>query len=269
MKKSLYKIFLLLCGGLLPLISLWSAAPAEGRIVMSDGRQIHSRSIKLRPQGELEYIAQDGTTVKRISRERYRYAWIPKPAAITQADQKYREAKYKEAAALYKQYSVEFKLLGWEVYCVRMEAHSLAKSGEKLLAMQRLQSLHKIRILNPESREELFLADDLLSDLLIDTRQYNEALLLLQKQIKLDQKDLVFSALFKTAVILQNTNKRLEAAKAFYQTALLFPGHERRTETLYNAWSLFTELKDPTAKKIAEKLKRQYPDDSYTKRIFL
>ena len=249
-----------------------SAAPQvapEGKIVTPDGKVIRTRSIKLRPQGELEYVATDGTTVKRISRERYRYAWIPKPAAVTKADQVYKEHKYKEAAVLYRQCAGEFKQLGWEVYCIRMEAESLAKSGEKLLARKRLKELHKIRIVNDESREELFLADDLLSDLLIDARQYEEALQLLRKQMKLDQKDLVFSALFKQAVIKQNRNQRLEAAKAFYRIALLFPGHERRAEVLYNAWSLFTELKNPASGKIAELLKKQYPEDANTKRIFL
>ena len=241
----------------------------EGKIVTPDGKVIKTRSIKLRPQGELEYVAADGTTLKRLSRERYRYAWTPKPAAVTHADQVYKEHKYKEGAALYKQCAVDFKLLGWEIYCIRMEAECLAKSGEKLLAQKRLKELHNIRILNEESREELFLADDLLSDLLIDARQYDDAMQILRKQMKLEQKDLVFSAFFKQAVIKQNLNRRLEAAKSFYRTALLFPTHERRTEALYNAWSLFTELKNPAAEKIAELLKKQYPDDVYTKRIFL
>ncbi|MBO5724122.1 MAG: hypothetical protein J6S58_04770, partial [Lentisphaeria bacterium] len=136
-------------------------------------------------------------------------------------------------------------------------------------AQKRLKELHKIRILNPESEEELFLADDLLSDLLIDDRKYEEALHLLHKQMKLDQKDLVFSALFKQAVILQNRSKLREAAEMFYRTALLFPGHIRRPEALFNAWSLFTELKNPVAGKIAELMKKQYPDDARTQRIFL
>lgn len=261
--QKLLQTLLLLMGT----FHLFSAQDA--RIVTSDGKVIKSSSVRVVKNGTLEYLSSDGKTVLQIAREKYRYAWIPKPADITQADQLNKSMKYEEARTLYKKCGADFKLLGWEPYCIRMEAECLAKTGRKPQAEELLKELRKNRILNPEAAEELSMADDLLCELLIDARKYEEALQILRKQITLDQKDLVFAGLFKMAVILQNTDKRRDAAKAFYHIAILFPDHERRPEALYNAWSLFTELKDPVAGRIAQMLKTQYPEDGYTRRIFL
>ena len=243
------------------------APAAESLIVTADGREIRASSIELRGNGDLEYLLPNQKVKKRIGRGQYRYAQIPKPASITAADQKFREQQWKTAAALYRKGGTEYKLLGWYAYCVRMEAESLIRSGEKDQALKLLQALRNDRDLDQGQARERALADNLLADLLIESRQFAEAGAILGAQCRMDDPELAFAASFKKAVILQGQGKRQEAALQFYRTALLFPGNPRRAEALFNSWSLLSEQKSPDAAKIADMLKRDYPDSVYTKQV--
>lgn len=253
------------------MLLIMSAGPLFGAndciIATSDGREIKTSRIEVRENGDLDYLSPDGKRRNRISRGRYRYAQIPKPAAVMEADQKFREQQWKSAAALFRKAGNDYKLLGWQVYCIRMEADSLSRSGEKAQAEKLLTDLHDLQDSNPFQLRERQLADDFLTDLLIDRKQYDQAEKILDMQMRLNDPNLVFSAFFKKAVILQSRGKRQQAIRMFYQTALMFPGHARRVEALYHTWSLMSELKDPRAVKIAEMLKREYPDSALTKQI--
>ena len=253
------------------MLLILSAGPLFGAdncvIAASDGREIKTSRIEARENGDLDYLSPDGKRRNRITRGRYRYAQIPKPAAVTEADQKYREQQWKSAAALFRKAGEDYKLLGWQVYCIRMEADSLARSGEKIQAEKLLTGLHDLQDNNPFQQRERQLADDFLTDLLIDRKQYDEAEKILDRQLRLSDPNLVFSAFYKKAVILQSRGQRQQALRLFYQTALMFPGHPRRAEALYNTWSLMSDLKDPAAPKIAEMLKREYPDSVFAKQL--
>ena len=243
-------------------------ADSDSKIVTADGREIKAVQIEVRNNGDLEYLLPGSKTKNRIPRGRYRYAQIPKPASITAADQKFREQQWKTSAALYRKAGNEYKLLGWKAYCIRMEAESLSHSGEKDQAVGLLRGLRNDREIDPEQNRERALADDLLAELLIGRKLFPEAEAILERQIRLEDPDLAFSAYFKKAVILQAQGKRKEAAMLFYQTALLFPSNPRRAEALYNSWNLLSEQKSPDAVKIGEMLKREYPNSPFAKQVF-
>ena len=261
--KFLLYVFLFSAGSVLPLL-----AASDSRIVTSDGRTIPASQVKLRSNGDLEYLSEDGKIKNRIAKGHYRYARIPKPASVTEADLKYKEQQWKSAAALYHKAAAEYRLLGWQTYCLRMEAECLVRSGEKKQAAVLLRELHAGTEPDPGLLREKALADNLLAELLIDNKEYAEAGKILEKQQRLDDPDLVFAAHFKAAVILQAQGKRAEAARRFYQTALLFPKNPRRPEALYCTWNLLTELKDPNASKVADLLKRDYPDNPFARQTF-
>ncbi|MBQ9335699.1 MAG: hypothetical protein IJS14_00175 [Lentisphaeria bacterium] len=255
-------IFLLAAGA----AGILSAAN-DSLIMTTDGREIKTSRIEIRDNEDLEYLSPDGREKNRIARGRYLYAQVPKPSSVTAADQKYHEQQWISAAALYKKAAEEYRLLGWAVYCTRMEAESLTRSGEKQQAMDLLRKLRDLRETNPNQTLERAKADNLLADLLIEAKEYDEAEKILNRQRLQNDPDLLFAAYFKSAVILQARNKKREAAMLFYQTALLFPKNARRAEALFDTWSLLYDLKDPAAGKIAEQLKREYPDSPYTKQL--
>ena len=262
MKRS--GLFFLLTFGAAGILS----AANDSTIMTTDGREIKTSKIEIDSNEGLEYLSPDGKVKNRIARGRYLYAQIPKPASVTEADQKFRDQQWISAAALYKKAAEKYRLLGWGVYCTRMEAESLIRSGDKKQAMELLRKIHDVRETNPGQVQERALADNLLSDLLVEAKQFDEAEKLLVRQRQLDDTDLLFAAYFKSAMILHGRGKTKEAALRFYQTALLFPKNARRAEALFNVWSLLSELKDPAAAKIGEQIKREYPDSQYAKQVF-
>ncbi|MBO4649109.1 MAG: hypothetical protein J5806_13235 [Lentisphaeria bacterium] len=265
MDHRMIRIFLsLLLAGSAGLLS----GANDSKIVTTDGREIKTSKIEADRNGDLEYLSPDGKIKLRIPRGRYRYAMIPKPAQVTAADQKFREQQWKSAASLYQTAAQDYKLLGWDVYCIRMEAQCLVRSGEKQQAGELLLKLHQERENNPELASERAMADDLLADLLIDGKKYDEAEKILNRQQRREEPELAFAAYFKKAVIRQGRGDKRGAAMQFYQTALLFPNHPRRAEALFCAWSLLKELKSPQAAPVGEMLKREYPDSPYARQVF-
>ena len=76
------KMILTLC--LLAAAALPSFAAGESLIVTSDGKRINTSSITAKPNGDLEYVSPDSSSLRvRIAKGRYRYAWVPKPADVT------------------------------------------------------------------------------------------------------------------------------------------------------------------------------------------
>ena len=243
------------------------SAANDSIIVTTDGRVIKTSKIEVTGKGDLQYLTPDGKLKNRIPNGRFRYAQVPKPGVITEADQNFRKQQWKTAAAMYHKAASDYRLLGWEVYCIRMEAESLANSGEKAQAEKLLTDLPGTGENNPRQQKERNLADNFLAELLIDRKQFDAAEKILNRQLVLDDPELVFSAFFKKAEIMQGRGQRKEALRLYYQTFLLFPGNPRRAEALYNTWNLMQELKDPRAGKIAELLKREYPGSPLAKKV--
>ena len=249
-------------------ISFTLSAANDSIIVTTDGKIIKTSKIEVNAKGDLEYLTPDGKLKNRIPNGRFRYAQVPKPAEITEADQNYRKQQWKTAAAMYHKAASDYRLLGWEVYCIRMEAESLAKSGEKAQAEKLLTGLHGTGENNPKQLKERNLADNFLADLLIDRKQFDAAEKILNRQLVQDDPELVFSAFVKKAEIMQGRGRRKEALQLYYQAVLFFPGDPRRAEALYNTWNLMQETKDPRAAKIAEMLKREYPNSPFAQKVF-
>jgi len=249
-------------------MSLTLSAANDSIIVTTDGKVIKTSKIEVNAKGDLEYLTPDGKLKNRIPNGRFRYAQVPKPAEITEADQNYRKQQWKTAAAMYHKAASDYRLLGWEVYCIRMEAESLAKTGEKAQAEKLLAGLHGTGENNPGQQKERNLADNFLADLLIDRKAFDDAEKILNRQQVLDDPDLVFSAFVKKAEIMQGRGRKKEALRLYYQAVLLFPGNPRRAEALYNIWNLMQETKDPRAAKIAEMLKREYPSSPFAQKVF-
>ena len=247
---------------------LMLSAANDSIIVMTDGRVIKTSKIEVNAKGDLEYLTPDGKLKNRIPNGRFRYAQVPKPAEITEADQNFRKQQWKTAAAMYHKAASAWRLLGWEVYCIRMEAESLANSGEKAQAELLLAGLNGTGENNPGQQKERNLANNFLAGLLIDRKKYDAAEKILNRQLVLDDPDLVFSAFFKKAEIMQARGRQKDAIKLYYQAVLLFPADPRRADALYNTWNLMQELKDPRAAKIAEMLKREYPNSPAAKKVF-
>ena len=260
------KILLTLC--FLAAFSLASFAAGECLIVTSDGRRITTSSVTAKPNGDLEYVSPENSTLRvRIPKGRYRYAWVPKPADVTEADAKYRDGDYKSAAELYLKAYLNYRNLGWDIYCMRMEADTLDKLGMTRDAISKLEALKSSRVLNPELENDYLRAMYLLAELYLKNGRSDSAEQLLTKVSQSRDEELAASAFLKRGEILEKRGNRKEAVNLYFQTVLLFPKSRRHPEALYRTWENLKAQNDARAGKFAERLKTEYPDDPYTKRL--
>ena len=71
----------------------------------------------------------------------------------------------------------------------------------------------------------------------------------------------------KRAEILAGRGNRKDAANLYFQVALLFPKSAKHPEALYRTYENLKALKDARADKFAARLKAEYPNDSFAKRL--
>lgn len=260
------KMILTLC--LLAAAALPSFAAGESLIVTSDGKRINTSSITAKPNGDLEYVSPENNSLRvRIAKGRYRYAWVPKPADVTEADAKYKSGDYKAAAELYLKAYLNYRNLGWDVYCMMMEADTLDKLGMTPDAVSRLENLKKTRVLNPDLENDYQRAMFRLALLYLKTGSTEAAEQLLAKVSQSRNDELASSAFMKRAEILAGRGNRKDAANLYFQVALLFPKSAKHPEALYRTYENLKALKDARADKFAARLKAEYPNDSFAKRL--
>ena len=260
------KFLLTLC--FLTAFALLSFGAGECLIVTSDGRRITTSSVTAKPNGDLEYVSPENSALRvRIPKGRYRYAWIPKPADVTEADAKYREGDYKSAAELYLKAYLNYRNLGWDIYCMRMEADTLDKLGMTRDAISKLEGIKTARILNPDLENDYQRAMFLLAKLYLKTDNSDGAEQLLGKVSQSRDEELAAAAFLKRAEILAERGNRKDAANLYFQAVLLFPKSKKHPEALYRTWENLKAQNDSRAGKFAERLRTEYPDDPFTKRL--
>ena len=260
------KILLSLC--LPALLSFGAFAAGECLIVTSDGKRISTTSVTAKPNGDLEYISPENSSLRvRIPKGRYRYAWVPKPADVAEADAKYKEGDYKTAAELYLKAYLNYRNLGWDVYCMMMEADTLDRLGMTRDAISKLEGIKTARILNPELESDYQRAMFLLASLYLKNDNTEAAEQLLEKISQSRDEELAASSFMKRAEILAERGNRKDAANLFFQVVMLFPKSKKHPEALYRTYENLKAQNDARADKFAERLKTEYPDDPFAKRL--
>ena len=240
----------------------------ECLIVTSDGRRISTTSVTAKPNGDLEYVSPENSALRvRIPKGRYRYAWVPKPADVTEADAKYKAGDYKSAAELYLKAYLNYRNLGWDIYCMTMEADTLDRLGMTRDAIAKLEGIKTARVLNPELENDYQRAMFLLASLYRKTENAEGAEQLLKKVSQSRDGELAASAFMARAEILAERGNRKDAANLYFQTVLLFPKSRKHPEALYRTYENLKLLNDARAEKFAERLRTEYPDDPFAKRL--
>ena len=243
------------------------SAAEECRIVTSDGKTIKTSAITARANGDLEYVSPESNLKIRISKGRFRYAWIPKPSGITEADAKYTAGDYKNAAELYLKAYLNYRLLGWDLYCLRMEAKALDKIGLRNEALKKLEELRNTRIQNPEQETDYLRAMNDLAELYLLQDNSKEAEKLLDKVIRSKNDELSSGAFLKKGDLLRKNGDEKEALIHYFQVVMLFPKSSRRPEAIFKTWQLLTAMKDTRAQKFADQLRKEYPNDPYAGKL--
>lgn len=253
----------------LPLLlaALTLHAADESLIRTLDNQDLKVTALTALPDGSLEYSLPDSKIRTRIPQGRYLYAWIPKPTEVEQADHYLRNGSLAQAAAAYKLAYDKYKLLGWDLYCIAKESEALAGLGEKTEAVRKLDQLKNYKLLNMRLVPHLNEIKRLNARLCIELGKYDDAKPLLDEMAAgNDDSNAAFAFLQKGNILRRKGNLK-EASLMYLQATLLFPDSGERPEALYRLQAALTELKDPNAVRFANMLRKEYPDNPYTKRL--
>ncbi len=259
LKKSIFLAALLGAGAL----ALQAAEPCI--IKGLDDKDIQADSISATASGDLEYA--NGKIKSKIVKGKYKFAWIPKPKEISDADADFKAGKFSEAASKYKKAYDSFKFLGWDVYCGVKEAESLYKADKKDEALSRLAEFKDFKILNPKQDHDLMEAFKLTATIQIDSGNVAAAEPALDEMVKSKDDDIASFAFTRKGDMLLKQGSKKDAVLMYLQTVLLFPKSGIRPEALLKTANVLADLKDPRSVKFADMLKAEYPTDPLVKQL--
>ncbi len=242
-------------------------AAEESLIRTLENRDLKVSSVSALPDGTLEYTLADGKVKTKIRSGNYLYAWVPMPAEVSRADAFLRNGSFAQAAAAYKAAYDKYKLLGWDLYCIAGESEALAGLGEKEEAVKRLDQLKNYKLQNMRLIPHLNRVRRLNARLCIELGKYEDAMPILNEMSSGNDDSNAAFAFLQKGNILRRKGELKEASLMYLQAVLLFGKIPERPEALYSLQSVLTELKDPNAAKFAAMLRKEYPDNLYTRRL--
>ena len=259
MKKSIILAALLGAGA----FALQAADPCIIKGI--DDKDIQADSISAQSSGDLEFVKDK--VKSKVAKGKYKYAWIPKPKEIADADADFKGAKFRESADKYKKAFDTYKYLGWDIYCGVKEAESLYKLDKRDEALARLAEFKDYKLVNPKQERDLLDCYKLNATILIDAGNSAAADPILDEMSKSKDDEISSFAFLRKGDLLYKQNSKKDAVLMYLQTIVLFPKSPSRPEALLKAANTLSELKDPRAVKFSDMLKAEYASDPLVKQL--
>ncbi len=233
---------------------------------LPDGKDMTADSIEADDSGNLTY--KTGSIQSKIRKGQYEYAWIPKPKELNDADKLLADKKFKEAQSAFGSAYKKYQFLGWDIYALTGEAKAIMSQGDKKAAIEKLKAIKDLKVSNPKQENDLLNGFKVLAGLYIETADYKSAEPILDDMSKSGNDVLAAFAFNAKGDMLQKQGHKKDAVIAYMQTALIFDkSNPERPEALFKAAKLLDEMGDKRSVKFAEKLKTEYPDNSFAKQL--
>lgn len=244
----------------------------------NNGKIVHVESIHMDNKGNYRYKMPGNPAEQLARKEDVVFVWIPKPAEIKVADDFFKKKKYQEAAKAFENTDRKYGKLGWHVYCLSKQGAALKNAKKYQEAVQTLEAIQSHKITCPDYEEPAYLAaSKLLGETYIEAKEFDKAIAFIEKMTRFENDSTACAAfilrgdVYKTrALAIRGKNFRPDmekAAIAYFQAALLFRKAPARPEALYKSWEAMTELKDARAQEFAQILRKEYPENEYTKKL--
>ena len=272
MKKLLTLTFA--AGVMAAAFSLSAQSKTHSILVTKDGREIKAEKIELGKKGDYRYNEIGDKVTKSFRKSDVKWAWIPKPKSVREADAKFKDGKFSDAVFAYQAACKEYKDLGWEVYCLFGEAKALDKDGKESDARAVLENLLNYKKINPKNEEHLMEAYKYAVQKFMDAKEFDKALPVTATLCESANDNVACDAFMTRGSILlakadiTGSKDDLKAASlAFFQAALLFPNAKNNAAALFAAYNALTKAKDARAEKFAELLKQKHPGSSEAKSL--
>lgn len=261
MKKKLFALITITALSLTPI-----CAKEDCFIVKKDGGKIKVDRIEADDKGILTYSS--GKFKVKIKPDDYKYAWIPKPSSIIDAEKKLHSKDYAAAASAFKTCYSQYKYLGYDVLCVWGEASCLYNLDKKEDVIEKLKSLEGYKLEDPQKQSAYYDAKKLLANAYIDLNRRDDAYRVLSELDNSSDDNIAAWGFVARGDILTKQGKKKEAVLMYMKTALLFPKtNMERPGALCNIANLLKQMNDNRASKFAEMLKNEYPGSPYINKL--
>lgn len=240
-------------------------------LVERSGNELNPKVLEF-DGGRYKY-SMDGKGFMLKNRGEVKYAWIPRPEEVREADNLYRQRKFAEAVTKYLASAEKYKYLSWEPYCRLKAAESKQGAKDDAGAISVLEPLmsYKDDEINPKNEADFRSAQKLLGSLYVSTGEPDKALKVADS-LALASDDVAAcsayllkgDALLKKADGVSDKRSALkEAALAYFQGVILFQergGAENHAEGLLKSYQTLKAMNDSRADAFAKELKEKYKD---------
>ncbi|NOY74859.1 MAG: tetratricopeptide repeat protein [Kiritimatiellaeota bacterium] len=209
-----------------------------------------------------------GSIARKIRKGDYKYARVPLPTLVRKAAKALGSKKYDSAVSLFKKAYDEYKLLGWDAFCVYGSARASVDMGKKKQAVDGLLRL-KGKPEDPDKMLYYIKAKRLLAQLYVDDAQFDKAKVVL-KELGACKNDAV--AAFSNNLlgdILMKQGKRKDATLMYLRTALLFSekNTKERPAALFKVIEILKQDRNNKYKDFEKILRKDYPMSKFTKSL--
>lgn len=267
------RIMTLAAGFLLAAATLSAQQPKKtpGIICMKDGSEQKYESIEIsKKSGDFLVKKVGEKAVTQISREKVKWAWVPKPKEISDL-----EKKSGATAEEYLAVGKEFRRLSWEPYCVLKAVNLYKKAGDNAKLLALLENFKDYKGANPKNEKEVMEAYEVLINLYLENKDFDKAIPVAEKLTQSRNEEVACSAFLSRATAMKGkamatNDKELmkSAALGFFQAALLFPkAGEKNAEALYQSYLCMKDANDARAQKFADLLKKNYPRSEQAQKV--
>lgn len=241
-------------------------AKEDCTVKLTSGTEQKCDEITASPNGDLS-IRTDKFTSK-IKKKDYVYACIPMPSEIKSALSKLKAKNYAEAIKLAGQAHDKYKLLGWDLECLAIQAEAEKGLGKLEDALKTLAPSNGYELINPEEAKSIEKCFKVASEIYFDMKKYDEANAALAKIAYSNDPAIAGYAINKEGDILYLQGQKDKAVIKYLQTVLVIKdAKDERAEALLKTANTLKEQNDNRAAKFAAMLKSDYPNSPYISQL--
>ena len=247
-------------------LAVVSQAKEECIVKLTNGTVQKCDDISAAANGDLS--VRSGKFTNKVKKKDYVYAHIPMPSEIKSAFSKLKSKNYADAIKLAEQAHSKYKLLGWNLCCLMIQAEAEKALGKPEDALKTLQPVEGYELVNPEEEKYFGGSLKVISGIYFDMKKYNECNAALGKIAYSKSPEIAAYALNKQGDVLYEQGDKNKAVTKYLQTILLMKsaGNER-AEALLKAANTLKEQNDNRSAKFSAMLKSDYPKSPYISQL--
>ncbi|MEI6168828.1 MAG: hypothetical protein WCS52_16725 [bacterium] len=245
------------------LLGLPGAVRAD-KIVKTDGREISGLKIKWFASRQEYQVDQADGTMLAVPADEVDSLQITKPAEFDKAAQACAAKQFEVAIPILEDVIGRYKRLQWDGIASELLAKAYLGKGDFKKAAQVLSGIMEGSAKNLVTDDQYNLYWTALAG-----AQMNAVLKQsLSEAIAGDSRPLAALALIKRADLSKGDGKRDDAALDYLRSILVYSDVAAfQAEALFKAAQLFEEMRDPRAEELRKRLRANYPDSPYARKL--